>query len=141
MLFITTDYNKVHIKDVEAYFNNIVDKSVFNNKICKYIIKYVDSAVYLGNDIVETPLGKTTIDNISTGCKAVLLIVTLCKNKTYIPITECGINAIKCIFDIANRLDLYAYTNYGFVMDKDIKCIINGNKITNNEQLYHSLEG
>ncbi len=142
MLYVTTDYNKVKIKDIELYFNSIVDKSIFNTEIYHKIMNLIDNAVYIENDIVETPFGRTTLNNLSTGCKTVMLLIMLSKEKVFIPITECGINAINCIYELSNKIDLYTYTNYGFLLDnRNAICIIDGKEISGVNEIYHKLEG
>ena len=143
MLYITTDEKNIFIKDVELSFN-LIDKKLFNKDVYFQIMKQIDNAICIEEDIIKTPFGNTSMNNLSTGCKTALLLIYFSGQKKYIPITGCGINAIECLFDLAESYDLYAYMNYGFMMSnskENASCLIDDKLIKGRKEIFYTLQG
>ena len=90
--------------DSEAFFDGAArnfDEDNLN------VMKRIDKAVLLDKDMgaIKTPFGICRLEDLSTGCKTVLSLIEIIKNKKYanikaINVTECGYNAIEEIFEI-----------------------------------------
>jgi hypothetical protein len=74
----------------------------------KYIA-FIDGASLIDKNIgtIKTPFGVTSIKDLSTGAKTVLNVMHVAKNKLdyAVDITECGWNAIDCIFEFLDQND------------------------------------
>lgn len=82
--------------DKEIYSLNIADKD-------KYYMNVIDEAQYMGDGYINTPFGKTEIQNLSTGCKTLILLNHMRElNNPVINIGECGKNVLDIIFDMDN---------------------------------------
>ena len=67
---------------------------IVNNKLNSEVIKKIDKATLLDNgDIIDRFGNKTSIENISTGCKAVLVLANN-PDKT-VSLMEYGVNAVQ----------------------------------------------
>lgn len=130
------------VKDTEQMFNTLrISGEKFKEKIYTDIMKSIDNVQYRDDDIIETAFGKTLIDNLSTGCKAVILSVFFHKTDTIVSIDECGTNAIIVLFRLASKIDLSVYTeNVLKIDDKNIQCTIDGKTISDGYNIYKALE-
>lgn len=107
MISIITKINpdERNIIDSEAYFNANISSSDFDDEDLE-IMKAIDNASLIDKKLgtIKTDFGITSIKNLSTGCKTVLVYRYL--QKKMIPcslnINECGWNAVKVLFDIAD---------------------------------------
>lgn len=87
----------------DAWFNlNCQSKINFKDKICVRLMQQIDNVQYIEGCICKTREGNQfTVDNLSTGCKTILSILScpdLCFN-----ISECGSNVIDYIFKIFTK--------------------------------------
>ena len=145
MLYLTTDKNKVGIFDVEAYFSVFEKKYIFGSEIYKNVIKEIDNADFIEGNIVKTEFGVTTFDNLSTGCKTLLLMLYFSDNFNlndvpFISLVECGDDVLTCIYKFSKTKNLKGYLNYGIhFKDKDAKCIIDGKEFCGNNEIYFEL--
>ena len=98
------------INDCEVAFNLYVDFKGFTEDELT-VMKEIDSAVFVDQNLgtIVTKFGVTTVDSLSSGCKTVLLYLTMVKSSTVefkeyaLDITECGINAINALIDIIDK--------------------------------------
>lgn len=146
MINLYTDLSLIQnlqkINDVESYFSMIILKEKFLNKEYTEIMKSIDNIKNRKGSFIETPFGKTSIDNLSTGCKTALLC-KLNRNKNIaINITECGANALKEIFKHSKEENIILFTKiplhvYG---NEKIECILNNKiKVNTLNELYERL--
>ena len=113
----------------------------FSDDIYTKIMQHIDNIAQRDEDVIVTRFGKTTISNLSSGCKAVILSVYYRVSDTAVSIDECGDNALKVIFKIAEKLDLAVYvSNYITVYDNNASCIIDGKKYTGGHNIYRRLK-
>ena len=82
------------------------DKEIYDLEITDIdnaFLKEIDNAVYEGNGYIVTPFGRTEIQNLSTGCKT-LLLLNHSKNleNPVINVGECGKNVLDIIFQMEN---------------------------------------
>ena len=72
--FIKAKDRKRYVEWVDFYFtDNFVNKITLNEQDLQYM-QLIDGAEYLGNNEMVTMFGKTTIDNLSSGCKTLLIL-------------------------------------------------------------------
>lgn len=69
------DYpNKV--SDVDSYFDYTYDQDWFQSDYAKQIIKDIDDSQYISGEYIESPvLGGIPPRNLSSGCKALLILL------------------------------------------------------------------
>ncbi|MBR1455078.1 MAG: DUF4869 domain-containing protein [Lachnospiraceae bacterium] len=103
---------KNFILDAEAYFyakaNELVCIKEFDD-----IIKSIDDATVIVkepmNCIVKTKFGTTVVQNISTGCKS--LIVAVANPNMVVNFNEAGDNVIDKAIELARKLDMNIWLN------------------------------
>lgn len=114
-IIIFTERNKLpenikyYLDDCEAFFDAKVSSKEFTDKDLD-IIKKIDNAVLLDKDIgtVRTPFGVASIENLSSGCKTVLVLQYLIRNsndysgKILLDVTACGYNALDILFNLVS---------------------------------------
>ncbi|SEP84125.1 protein of unknown function [Lachnospiraceae bacterium NE2001] len=97
--------NEKNIIDSEAYFNANISSSDFDEKDLE-VMQLIDNAHLIDKKLgtIKTDFGITSIKNLSTGCKTVLVYRYLQKHMITcnLNINECGWNAVKVLFDIAD---------------------------------------
>lgn len=90
------------IEKVDIAFDSIV-YGININEYDKLALKNIDKAAYEGNGFVITPFGRTVIQNISTGCKVLVLINHSTEiGDKIINIDECGKNVLDAVFKLDN---------------------------------------
>ena len=112
-------YTKIY--DCELYFKQLVAQGEnFNQQIYKQIIQDIDKVDMIDDKVIETPFGKTSINDIQTGCKTVLLAIYFCihKLKYIVNLEECGQNAIQSLIDIQtkNNIETFGFVENGVQM-------------------------
>lgn len=108
MLYLSTKYADIKnnlIYDVEAGFR-IFKKSIINNPLYWEIVHDIDKVSEINGDYIKTPFGGTSSDNLSSGCKALLLAVA---TGTWVNFLEAGDNVINKALSIARTKDLHVY--------------------------------
>lgn len=126
MLYIT---NKIcddnFIDEVDIYFNYYALKYIEHSDLVKRIINDIDGAKWLGGDIIETRHGKTIIQNISSGCKA-LIIAVLNPNLT-VSFIEAGNNVFELALELSKSMEIHIYTQNRVVIKHNHSCNVNFN--------------
>lgn len=87
--------NNRFIESVDMFFNSIMYNLSITDKDM-YYMSSIDKADYVGNGRIKTVFGDTTIENLSTGCKA-LILLNHYKDRV-ISINECGENALDYVY-------------------------------------------
>lgn len=144
MLTIATkrELNSINkIADVESRFRVLLKTGEkFESDIYTSIIKVIDLVEEREGNIIRNQFGETTLEKLSTGCKAVMLAVYYNKKNVYVSIEECGENALKVLFKLSEKLDICVYTRYEIsVFELDIKCRINSTIYTGGYDIYKRL--
>lgn len=116
------------INDIDSRFNLELCTEKFDKPIYRMIMKEIDSAEIIADTVIRTPFGVTVMDNLSHGCRTVMLTVLYSGTDIYVPLNECGDNGIKLLFKIAKEynMDLNVIINRVLSIDEDIECTING---------------
>lgn len=108
--------NKKCIKFVDLTFDSIIYNLKITDKDREYM-KYVDNAIYKGNGYIETTFGVTEIQNLSTGCKALILINHQSElDNAIISTDECGKNVLNVIYNM--DMDISIYNSYRSIPSK-----------------------
>lgn len=94
MLTIYTDESRLVGKEIkrriDSLFNGRITESDIDNTAAQ-LIKRIDGSEYK-DGVVKTPVGNTVLQNLSTGCKAAILIYKF--PDEIFSTRECGNNAI-----------------------------------------------
>lgn len=129
------------IDDVELWVQSMGKLGeIFQGPQYDFIMREIDGVKARRLDSIETPIGYTTIYNLSTGCKSVMLAYYL-RNKSdiCISIMECGVNALDTLFRIGEFCDLRVYTRNPIDLNriefKGTKCKIDGHTIIGAKQI------
>lgn len=107
-----SDNYKYFFNDCESFFKAIVHSKDFNNSDINTIAS-IDNAVLLDKvtGTVKTPFGVCSIEELSTGCKIVLVYLYILRNRLkyngsiLLDVTECGSNALDVLFELDNSID------------------------------------
>ncbi len=93
------------IKSVDSWFNRNKKKEWFNRQDVKNVIMKIDNTKAVKDEYLESPVfGAISPDRLSTGCKALILMII--QNRP-VYATKCGDNCIDSIIEIANSKELY----------------------------------
>ncbi|MBR1455091.1 MAG: DUF4869 domain-containing protein [Lachnospiraceae bacterium] len=100
------------IFDVETYFdcmlNNLKNTKDFDN-----VVKTIDNAKVLSKNsrtcVIETPFGSTAAENLSTGCKS--LIIALANPDIVVNFNEVGGNVLDLAFELCRDRDINIWLN------------------------------
>lgn len=134
--------NASYIDDVESYFNAsiILDENPFDSNLDRKIMKIIDGVTYKDGVVIKTKFGKTHIDKLSTGCKALLLINKYRNTEKVVNITECGDNVIKLIFELGEKCNIKIYTKRVIRMPNiNKKCLFNDIEVNIGLDLYRKM--
>lgn len=130
MLNITTDKTgKKYINDVEVAFNKSVQLGIKGIPLYRDVLKEIDEAQLIGEDTVKTPFGITSLSNISSGSKCLLL--ALSNDKVYVNFDEAGNNVLELANKMAVDRNINIYmSNRRPIPGKNNAITINGKKST-----------
>ena len=117
--------DKKFIEYVDLYFDAwIYDITITDAD--KVYMREIDHAEYEGNGYIVTCFGRTEIQNLSTGCKTLILINHYMDNKNVIiNIGECGKNVLDKIYAMKTAniyIDFYYVPNV-FEGNKEINVV------------------
>lgn len=138
----TSDSARNKIVDIEARFRLLIKSGEkFSDSIYTQAMRYIDGIIARDNDIIENRFGRTLIENLSTGCKSVMLILLYRASEYIVSINECGENAVRFLFEIGDKTDVRAFTSsYIKITDNDIRCMIDGRLCVGGYQISRRLE-
>lgn len=113
------------IDSVDIFFNSIMYSLSLDNTDV-YYIRVIDSAEYMGNGHIKTVFGITSIENLSTGCKALILIHHY--NDKIININECGENVLDIIYNKIQEGSIFVdFVLYPYNYNPNNKVILHRN--------------
>lgn len=99
------------ITDAEVAFKSVLNSGeTFESDLYKSIMRTIDSVTEKTDTVIKTRFGLCTLNQLSTGCKTLLLLIYHINNNKYICIDECGTNVIELIVELSKKLDMKAYT-------------------------------
>ncbi len=124
--------------DVDRFFDISVSVGDID-EIGMQVMEKIDGAHFVDSNIgtIETPYGITSYKNLSTGCKSVLDYLFIAKHPVKyrdvkaVDFTECGWNAIDCLFDVisngvSDKLGIIIRHDDGLYNCKPHKMLFNG---------------
>lgn len=139
MINYYTDLSKIpdrgkFILAIDIFFNAWVMENKLNDTDNNFLGIIDKSKIGPGINRIITPYGVGSYKNISTGCKALILLSHL-RNAYTINIQECGQNVIDYIFYNMDNINLYssAYKAIPSIEKPDI--YMNGKKLVDFEHL------
>lgn len=119
------------------------DKVIYNTKLNSIdleFMKHIDNAEYIGNGLIKTIFGVTEIQNLSSGCKTLILLNHQDElGNCVINISECGQNALDFVFKMDNKKVLLTFKNrpYNYDVNKLVNVKkINSSKVTTLNELF-----
>lgn len=92
-----------YIMNPDIYFNNVYEKSWFNNDSVKTIINIVDNSTIQGLTVLNDTMGSLPVESLSGGCKACILMLMTDK---IINASACGDNCIPAIAEVLKHKDI-----------------------------------
>lgn len=121
------DCNK-YLDTIDTTFNTI-HTSVINHPLFNEILNTIDHSTYVGDGIIKTRFGVTTLNNISSGCKT--LLVALIFPDYWIDFLDAGANVFRYAVRISKDYELKIVT-HGKTLDSrdDIMVELNGIQIS-----------
>ena len=123
----TSKVAKNKIEDVESRFELLIKTGEkFEDDIYTQVMQQIDGVISRDNEIIETKFGKTLINNLSTGCKSVILMIFYRDSNYFVNIDDCGDNAIKIVFSLGDSMNIKAFTASHIKINGDnITCMLN----------------
>lgn len=145
MLYINTSLDSIDkskfVDDVDIYFNFDLANNLKSDKIIDRILEVIDGAHIIAGNVVETKFGVTTLSNLSTGCKA--LIIAYLNPRLTVNFILVGDNVIELAVEISKDNDLNIYTRNSVVFGKNLDTVINldGKEMTAKEYIEYTVFG
>lgn len=129
------------IGDVELRFKNLVNSGeYFDSPIYSSIMAKIDSVTDKKDQVIRTKMGLTTIHQLSTGCKSVILALYNLGKDEYVCIDECGENALNVLAKLAKQYDIKVYTNFNLPFNgNDLSINFNKKTFTDGFELYKEM--
>lgn len=137
--------NSVLWDDPELAFQGMLQMGhTFDDKLCREVMAKIDGVTVKKGEYIETALGPTHIQKLSTGCKTVLIAISTAGTNKVIQAMWCGSNAINLLADISSRehIKTKVYTKTCIAIpQKQFKCIFDGVRYTDGQKLYFKMRG
>lgn len=137
--------NSILWNDPERIFQYLLSNGEkFDDKVYREVMQKIDGVTVKKGEYIETKLGPTHIQKLSTGCKTVLIAISTASTNKIIQAMECGSNAINLLADISSRdnIDTKVYTKTCIAIpQKQFKCTFDGIKYTDGQELYFKMRG
>ena len=110
------------IVDNESFFNDYVSARYLGQEELT-VMKLIDGAELLDRETgkIQTPYGICSIEDLSTGCKTILNIIFIYKNRQRflelkaISLNECGRNSLDIIFEFIDTTNF----DINFILEHD----------------------
>lgn len=130
---------KKFVNDVEIFFNFDLAYNLKTDEAINKILKTIDGAHIINGNVVETKFGVTTLSNLSTGCKA--LIIALLNQGLTVNFTEVGDNVVELAVELSKNRDLHVYTRNSVVFGKNLDTVVNldGKEMTAREYIEYTV--
>ena len=113
MLKITTDPNCKATWRISSAFKTLNYSEICKDPICISAMRIIDNAKIVLDRVIQTPFGITTIDNLSNGCKTLILAYLRCKyGGKPVDVVSAGDNVIDAMLVLSKKyyVDFYIYT-------------------------------
>lgn len=130
---------KKFVNDVEIFFNFDLAYNLKTDKAINKILKTIDGAHIINGNVVETKFGVTTLSNLSTGCKA--LIIAWLNPSLTVNFIEVGDNVVELAVELSKSRDLHVYTRNSVVFGKNLDTVVNldGKEMTAREYIEYTV--
>ena len=130
---------KKFVNDVEIFFNFDLAYNLKTDEAINKILKTIDGAHIINGNVVETKFGVTTLSNLSTGCKA--LIIAWLNTSLTVNFTEVGDNVVELAVELSKNRDLHVYTRNSVVFGKNLDTVVNldGKEMTAKEYIEYTV--
>ena len=130
---------KKFVNDVEIFFNFDLAYNLKTDEAINKILKTIDGANIINGNVVETKFGVTTLSNLSTGCKA--LIIAWLNQSLTVNFTEVGDNVVELAVELSKDRDLHVYTRNSVVFGKNLDTVVNldGKEMTAKEYIEYTV--
>ena len=130
---------KKFVNDVEIFFNFDLAYNLKTDEAINKILKTIDGAHIINGNVVETKFGVTTLSNLSTGCKA--LIIAWLNPSLIVNFTEVGDNVVELAVELSKNRDLHVYTRNSVVFGKNLDTVVNldGKEMTAKEYIEYTV--
>lgn len=141
MLYVKTKLSKEDekrfIDDVEVYFRYFLMDDIEPNDLVNKILLEIDGATNLKGRYIDSRFGGTCTENLSSGCKALLIAVY--NQDKIVNFTEAGINVVKLAVELSQTMDLHIYTQniITFAKHRDVIINLDGKEMTCIEWVLH----
>ena len=130
---------KKFVNDVEIFFNFDLAYNLKTDEAINKILKTIDGANIINGNVVETKFGVTTLSNLSTGCKA--LIIAWLNQSLTVNFTEVGDNVVELAVELSKDRVLHLYTRNSVVFGKNLDTVVNldGKEMTAKEYIEYTV--
>lgn len=147
MIKLYTDADKVNSALIALSVDSALEANAqpeWFDETCEEIMLAIDNAVFTNKarGEIRTPFGLTTTSNLSSGCKAVLLIYFTGRSLlpfTCINVTECGVNALKLAFLYADTYNVPILLQYVPIGAGDWDILVNDEFKVSTEEEYFDI--
>ena len=144
MLNIKTgkDINEIRkINDIESRFRVLLSNGeAFDKDVYNKIMAQIDGVTERRDTVIKTRFGITTLDNLSTGCKTVMLAIYYVGTDIFVRIDECGENALKVLYLLSDKLNINAFATIPIpIYEENLNCVINGEACKGGYNIYRKL--
>lgn len=114
MLYIYTKQPEKCIEMIDGYFDHYKKTEWFSNPDVVRVIKEIDNTDVEREQVLISPVfGYMSPDRLSTGCKAVILMIV--QNIAVVRATSCGDNCGAVIYELSKTRDIHILLEY--IMD------------------------
>ena len=110
MLKITTNPSCNATWRISSAFKTLNYSEICKDPICISAMRMIDNAEIVLDRVIKTPFGITTIDNLSNGCKTLILSYVRCKNGGKpVDVVSAGDNVIDAMLVLSKKYDVDFY--------------------------------
>ena len=129
---------------VSDYFNAMYDKTWLSSDMARRIIKEVDDSDYIDGEYIQSPiLGGMSPRDLSTGCKALLILLN--EPDVIVSGDRMGDNCYPLLLEMAKMRDITITLCHFVELEEyeplNIQNVITGEKITTSLELMEALIG
>lgn len=131
MLHIVNSTSKIdtsnYVENIEVTFEMNKD-AIAEHPEFKGVLQEIDHSTYIGDGIIKTKFGVTTINHISSGCKTLLLALFM--PDYWIDFLDAGPNVFWALVKIVNKHDYEVrIVTDGVLLDTDVSTKIEFNGV------------
>ena len=114
------------ITDVDGVFKIFANRDM-KDPVALKLMEAIDGAVYASGDCIRTPFGTTSLNNLSSGCKAALLAIW---SGVAVNLTLAGDNDYEALLKYAKDRDMHVWTHNRLMVDSGEIVCVDGKKMT-----------